>query len=363
MATVTPLDKAKLNLMLDPDCAFYASIMCALEYTEDATLKYRAATDGKRIIFNPDKNTDLNDQEMEGLLLHELLHVVMQHPVRVMPDIKRWQTACDYWINSHITKDLGRKIPKGGLLSSTYTSAYSVEQIYKMLEEDQDKTESPEPDIIPNDSSEDKEEIEEMIVRAVTMAQMQGEGKAYGNIPQDALRLVEKILKPKVDYRILFQRYMSAKAKEGHSWKRRSRRYRNIYMPSRYSEKMGEFHFYIDGSCSVSDKDFSMQVSQIHWIWENLKPSKIKIIIFNTRIVDIFEFNADEQIKVKFKARGGTDIREIRDMMLQENPECSVIYTDGYFRQHDFSKIKHDVLWLIYNNSTFSHPVGKVIHI
>ena len=91
------------------------------------------ATDGKRIIYNPDFVLEIEEIEVQSVLVHEALHVVWEHPLRRgKRHHKVWNIACDYAINGFLIYDLGFELPEGGLWDRNYMNK-SSEVIYREL--------------------------------------------------------------------------------------------------------------------------------------------------------------------------------------------------------------------------------------
>ena len=96
------------------------------------------ATDGKRIIYCSDFVLDVEEAELRGVLIHEALHVVYEHPLRRgKRHPKVWNIACDYAINGFLFYDLGMELPEGGLWSREYRGM-SAEAIYSLLMKDEE---------------------------------------------------------------------------------------------------------------------------------------------------------------------------------------------------------------------------------
>ena len=65
-----------------------------------------ACTDGVRITFNPDFLNTLTDSELDFVLMHEILHVVLHHCMRNgKRQHERFNIACDIVVNSIILQD------------------------------------------------------------------------------------------------------------------------------------------------------------------------------------------------------------------------------------------------------------------
>ena len=91
------------------------------------------ATDGKRIIYNPEFVLEQTEMKAQSLLVHEALHVVWEHPLRrgnrhhIV-----WNYACDYAINGFMLYEMKMDLPDGGLWSRDYNNM-SAESIYAIL--------------------------------------------------------------------------------------------------------------------------------------------------------------------------------------------------------------------------------------
>ncbi|MBT7452187.1 MAG: hypothetical protein HN793_15220, partial [Rhodospirillaceae bacterium] len=67
--------------------------------------------------------------------------------------------------------------------------------------------------------------------------------------------------------------------------------------------------------------------------------------------------------EVDFHGRGGTNITEVLEWIIENKPVVSVIFTDGGFRWPEHLKPTSPIIWLIHDNPTWTAPVGKVIYI
>ena len=90
------------------------------------------ATDGFRIFYNESFVEKLTDEEIRGVLSHELLHVLTDSLGRERGrNHALWNVACDYAINAMLLT-MGFKIPDGGLLCDEYVGLTS-EEIYERI--------------------------------------------------------------------------------------------------------------------------------------------------------------------------------------------------------------------------------------
>ena len=96
------------------------------------------ATDGKNIFYFPEWVLGCNEEELQGVLVHESLHVVYEHMIRRgNRHPKVWNIACDYVINAYLVYDLGYTLPNGGCLDYKY-HGMNAEEVYQILVKDED---------------------------------------------------------------------------------------------------------------------------------------------------------------------------------------------------------------------------------
>lgn len=122
---------------------FYGLLLMHMIYSLDEGCP-TAATDGKKIIFNPKFLDSLSDSELDFIMMHEILHVVLQHCFRGRGlDNERYNIACDIVINSNIllSNNMDYKtitLKKYGELMHIAPDGkegyeYTAEQVYNML--------------------------------------------------------------------------------------------------------------------------------------------------------------------------------------------------------------------------------------
>ena len=116
-----------------------ASILLHLELVEvDASRCDTMATDGKVIYYFPEFVMGCTEEELQGVLKHEALHVVYEHMIRRgIRHPKVWNIACDYVINAYLVYDLGDTLPDGGCLDRKY-HRMTAEKVYQILFKDED---------------------------------------------------------------------------------------------------------------------------------------------------------------------------------------------------------------------------------
>lgn len=92
-----------------------------------------AATDGRDVFFNPNFLDSLPSEQQDGLLLHEILHAALLHPLRLRErDPQQWNIAADIVVNGMILRQTGFELPEGGLRDHKLEHL-SVEEVYELL--------------------------------------------------------------------------------------------------------------------------------------------------------------------------------------------------------------------------------------
>ncbi|HBE19854.1 MAG TPA: hypothetical protein DEG17_21600 [Cyanobacteria bacterium UBA11149] len=92
-----------------------------------------AATDGKDIFINPEFLRSLPPPQLDGLLLHEVLHAALLHVIRRgQREPLLWNIAADIVVNGAIAQTPGFDLPPGGIRQPKLEHL-SAEEIYEIL--------------------------------------------------------------------------------------------------------------------------------------------------------------------------------------------------------------------------------------
>ena len=355
----TALNKAKIALMSQPDSAFFTTLCFSLQHVWDDSIK-TACTNGTEIRYNPTFFMGLPAPVRVSLLVHETLHVALLHMDRLATrSMSKFNRAADYVIN-YMIKERGFPLGDGWLYDPQYADM-STEQVYKLLP---DNCEPPgmmdlEASNLPSDQL--VEQVQGMVVRAAVQSKMDGD--RYGTIPGDIQVFLNKLISPCLPWNRILQKYMNSLCKSDFSYQRPNRRYfPDYYLPTLKGEKLKTIAVAADISGSVSKKDFTAIISEVHSILKMTKPDKMSLVQFDTRIskVDVVKTLLDLK-DVTFTGGGCTDIAPVFQWVEEEQPQLILIFTDGFFGMNVVAP-KNNVIWLIHGNPKFTAPFGKVIH-
>ena len=138
---IRKLQNARLTLMRKQP--FYAVLLLNMQFSLDEMCE-TIYTDGKRIVFCPDFLNSLEENELEFVLMHEILHAALTHHLRLKKDydFDIFSMACDIIVNSNILNSYGgdesaitlqgaigvHRVPNGD-----EGHEYSAEKLYDIL--------------------------------------------------------------------------------------------------------------------------------------------------------------------------------------------------------------------------------------
>lgn len=289
-----------------------------------------------------------------GILKHELLHIVLKHPIRLAkyPIQKKANVAADLSINPMIGKE---NLPQTAILPEMYgfPDGLTAEEYYDLIPEPAKvKTlpGGPGAVIVPDDPDEfdidhnpylpdgidqlddhdwegviDNEGLAEIVIDDMIREAERRCGDIPGGI-KDMIRYREKHVVP---WESIVRRFLGT-SKSNITWtkKRLSRRYKS--RPGTKLEGRATILFAIDSSGSISNEELSAFMTEL-WaayqtglvdLWAVICDAKITDVIHPIRKITLIE------------GRGGTDFRPVFEWALNEShhpPFDGIIYlTDGY---------------------------------
>ena len=135
------LMKSRLRLLCTN--GFYGLLLMHMVLTIDEECE-TAATDGVRIYFGPDFLENLTDSQIDIVMMHEILHVALQHCLRSGDfEAEKFNIACDIVVNSLILESMGGNRKNihlgqyGELMHETPDgkegAKFTAEEVYAML--------------------------------------------------------------------------------------------------------------------------------------------------------------------------------------------------------------------------------------
>lgn len=288
---------------------------------------------------------------------------------------------CDYALNL-VLKDSGFTVPSMALCDEIYRDM-SADQVYDKLQQQMQKQgggegksgggqgkpgeqggphhspmlgdlKEPEGSGDPAQEARIQRGIQQKVAAAANVARM------AGNLPGSLERLINDILDPKVPWSHLLRDYMTRVTKDDEQWNRRNRRFQNVYLPARHSEKMGEIVLIGDTSGSIGNDELCKYMAEAAAIAEDVHPERIRILWADTRVAGEQVFEEGEIIEPKPCGGGGTDMRVPCKHAEQYQPECVVLFTDGYT---PWPEVEPDYPLIVCCTTDTNVPVGIDVRI
>jgi len=411
--------KARTQLLLKNP--FFGYLTNSLSLKEE-DLIFPVGTDGKSIYYCEEliDEAGITAREMEGVLAHEIMHLVLKHAERRGTRGKmKWNIATDLAINAMI-EDWGFELPEDVLLEERYKEM-AAEEVYNELPDLGDvkcpecgsgdvrrkklkmkerskgskvmKAEgefecrdcghewSDEVNVIPSGDGEGWEDIQGVPLddhdlwenedfdqqefrRKVAEASDMAKGK--GDMPASLKRMVKDLVHPRIDWRRLLERYIRAQDREEYTWKSPNRRHvsRGLYYPSLKSTNL-EVAVAVDTSGSVGEEELGEFMSEVSGILDSVKNFRAELFACDAK-VHAHETARSKQDFQKFMEKceggGGTDFRPVFEELKDENVDCLVYLTDGRGK-YPAAKPSCDVVWALNKRvpSRYDPPFGRKI--
>lgn len=357
------MSKSRARLMLQQP--FYGVLLSMIDFIPEAGLP-TMATDGSRVYFNPEFTMSLTDDEVYGVLLHEISHCIYLHCTqkrRLNRDPHRWNVAADFAINLEI-RSMGYTLPSSALIDSKFADM-NAEQIYDDLPKDCSNMKTLDTHIENSDSGE-WDDMEEKIISAYEMTKH--DTKSQGKLPGGLKRWLDNLRKAKVNWARVFHRYVGqALAKDDYSYTRVNRRFvsQDIYVPDLRNHIIGNVVIGVDTSGSIGRdqlEQFGAEMAKISHLVDEVTMISCDAQIHEVVKVRKFQ-NFIKNVKFGFKGGGGTDFRPVFDLVKERKwqPELLIYLTDTY---GSFPE-KHPgypVLWCI-TTEAGTVPWGQSVYI
>lgn len=354
--------KAKLVLQHP----FYGVLLSITDFIHEGAID-TMATDGTKIYYNAEFTMSLSEDEVYGVLLHEISHCIYMHCTRkrrMNRDHKRWNYATDFAINLEI-KDMGFKLPKDLLLDEKFRNM-NAEMIYDELPNDPEKKYGNMSQFDMHIESNDESEWDDMEDKILTAYEMTRDAKGRGEVPAGIKRWIEKMKKSKVKWERVFHRFIGqALSRDDYSYTRVNKRYigQDIFLPDLRSPTIGSVVIGVDTSGSIGQdqlKQFAAEIAKIgHLV------NEIWVLTCDAEVHEVVKINKFDNFmkKLHFKGGGGTDMTQIfaKIKELKLMPELCVIITDGYTPFGNAIK-QYPVLWCLTEDGV-KVPWGQSVYI
>ncbi len=378
---------------------FYGLLLMHMTFAIDETVE-TAATDGKRIIFGPAFLDSLSEPELDFVMMHELLHVVLRHCGREGErDHERFNIACDIVVNSNILLENDMDIqsitlrkwgesmhltPKG-----KEGHKHTAEEVYDMLppspfgKKGKPGRSGKDSGIRWDDHSRWGTYAEDEILKEIWIKRFSDACEAISirekmlgrdMLPRFAKRMLGQLQKPQTDWRTVLNEFVQQEVND-YTFSPPDRRFPDspFFLPDwgemGDSDTPTDILFMMDTSASVTDQELAAAYSEVKGAIEQFG-GKLKgwLGFFDTGVIEPRPFeDVEDVLKIKPAGGGGTNFQVVfsyvRDKMQEQPPACIIMMTDGcapFPQEKEACGIP--VLWLI-TNKRITPPWGKTARI
>lgn len=389
---------------------FYGLLLMYMIYAISEEIE-TACTDGVRITFGIDFLDSLSDSELDFVMMHEILHVVLQHCFRGdVEDPEAYNIAADIVVNSNIMLENGMKA--SSITLSKYGTSmhvapdgkegheYTAEQVYAMLPKNLNKKgnnkspgsavgrakkeiskEQHQPVRVWDDHSrwgkyEEDDTLRDVWVKrfedAAEAIKIRDPSNARGLLPAFAERILKELKKTQTDWRTILNDFIQEEVVD-YSFTPPDRRFDDspFFLPdfNGKEDRVEDILFMIDTSGSMSDDMIAAAYSEVKGAIDQFN-GKLKgwLGFFDAAIIKPQPFSDENEFKtIKPAGGGGTDFQIIFEYvfhhMSDKLPASIIILSDGD-APFPLEKLAGGipVLWLL-NNEEVNPPWGKVARI
>ena len=366
-----------------------------------------AATDGENLFFDIEFLASLRKEDQIFVLAHEVLHNCMLHFLRTETrDRQLFNIATDMEVNS-ILRDDGLVPPQDALLPETYgfSKGHSAEEYYDMLLQLADKSNISQNDgdgesqnsgnangcgnkdgeckgqfdkhIYKNDMRDDDEDnknvedrwgkvehdpdfepevkenaVERMQEAVLTAAQTVERNR--GELSDAIKNLVEKLLKPQVDWKEKLSSFVTKVSGDRACWAKPNKRYisQRMYLPSYEGDKV-RVGVIIDTSGSTAS-DMNQFLSEVNAIVKGFGNYEMTIIQCDAKVQHVESYDVDKPLDLetqKFEryGNGGTRLKPAFDYVRDEqlDVDCLVCFTDAEIDVIESDACELPCLWVL----------------
>lgn len=359
-----------------------------------------AYTDMKHIVFDPGFIDRLNNTELEFILMHEVMHCVLKHPMRgrgLIPNL--YNIACDIVVNSNILEymELSDFVIDGQHVMHLTPSdkegrCFTAEEVYTELlssadqvimvfdrEGNVDAKRIGDMDTLDSHGNWNSLEVDSSL-SDIWDKRIADYGSKYGyslvKIPQSIRTILEeKEKETEINWKEVLRRFVDSYIDiSDYSYSPPDRRFSDLdfFLPGEntYQELYGtqDIWFCIDTSGSISAEELTRLYNELKNVIEQCPGTNGMLSFFDTSITKPVSFSESKDFEnIQPTGGGGTNFNVIFKYMyknmLSHLPKAIVILTDGYAPDVPQEKaLGVPVMWILINNKE-NKPWGETIHI
>jgi len=400
------LKKAHIRLMRHPETCLYSGIILLgdTQVVDEDDEVPTACTDGINTYYGRGFLNGLTVEETAGLALHENLHKLLKHIGRHKDlnekDPMLANVAMDFVVND-IIMNLKDKtlcaLPQGGLYDPMFHD-WSVRQVFDYLWKEREKQVK---DLKGNQSNGNKPnglqkrgepldkhdykgkqgkdgkggseltpEQQRELERKINESLQQG-GILAGKFGVDIPRTIKQEMEPEIAWEDVLDDFWSGimRGMDEFTWSRLNRRRLadDLYLPSSYSETVGQMVFAIDTSGSIDNAAISRVAARISNLCELYPPESVIVLWWDTKVHAEQRFESSDYSNIakllKPVGGGGTRVGCVSEYMNKQNinPDGVIVFTDGHVEDTIKWEVPCPTLWLVTSSKAFNPPHGRKV--
>lgn len=350
------------RLMLDRKTAFFANLLYQLPVLISKEVP-TAATDGLSIVINPDFAAALTPKELRFLIIHEAMHVALDHNSRCKGrEPKRWNVAGDYEINRSAV-EAGMTMPKCGLLPPVSMNGMNAEQMYELIDPDSvgagDTGLGDMQDIVGRPlTADEKAKLQTAILVAASAS--------AGSLPGCIEAMVKAIKQPPLPWAELLEADLISTVSDYS--------FRRVNIPAMQQSSMiepklvnqtysvGHIVVAIDTSGSITAADIGAFMGQINCIMTAVNPETVTLLQCDYKVGASATFDQGDALpeSITVVGRGGTSFVPVFQWVEDNSidPTAVIYFTDGDGAMPS-EHPDYPVFWV--STETTNYPFGTVL--
>jgi predicted metal-dependent peptidase len=347
-----------------------------------------AAIDLKgNMYYNPEWMDSLKDEELRGVLMHEILHLAFLHIPRCGDRDKLiWNVVADLKVNMEIINEHGVDISKeairpnrnsdSAILDNHTIRKVSDKTAENVYTEVRRKMKSAPSNYVPDliivaNTPQEEEDLKKKGFKPVKASQagklsrnwqsrvFSASQTAKGDMPEGVKRELFKLEQGELPWHnILKTRFRKLAVK--HSWKKPSKRYLPWYFPGRTRNEGIKVVGAIDTSGSMSKDQISKAVNELYGLTRAFQFLDLWVMDCDAAVYNTKKTKQHELANLILQGGGGTDFRPVFNWIkkeLSDDIDCLLFFTDLY---GDFpgKKPPYETFWI---TDTKNHdiPFGR----
>ncbi len=350
----------KSRVKLLKNSPFFGTILLHTEYELTDSIE-TAATDGTTLLINEEWMCSQSEDNFNGVLLHETLHMALCHIERTkdLDDMMLANIAADIVVNG-IIKDNKISLPKEALFDDDLKHL-SVREIYSILKDKQNKDENyisdkygedevneclkPGKESTGESKINNKSKWENIINKAKTIAKM----KQAGVKGSGMARVFKELLDPTINWKDALYKYVTQSRADFEGYDRRFI-HDGLYIDDVGGNKV-HIAAFVDTSGSVDEELLQNFLSELFFAINSTRGTTGYLYYFDTELYP--QGNIEDLDGVpKPVGLGGTSFVPIMEELNKVSTENShvqtvgIIYTDG-FAPMTWKEPETPLLWCI----------------